>query len=130
MNRRTRLGNIEVELMIGKDHKCALLVMTMTKTLQTRLKKLAGKHATQVKKAIIQTLKKVPDPIKTLTFDNDMAFSHHFQLGKALGAERFFTRQYTSQDKGTVTIRIGVIRRFFPKKSDHTDVTVKDVNHV
>ncbi len=130
VNRRTRLGDIEVDLMIGKDHKSALLVMTDRTTLQTRLKKLAGKHATQVKKAMIQTLKKVPYPIKTLTFDNDMAFSQHLQVGKALGAETFFTRPYTSQDKGTVENRIGVIRRFFPKKTDLTDVTVEDVNHV
>ena len=79
---------------------------------------------------MIQTLKKVPYPIKTLTFDNDMAFSQHLQLGKALGAETFFTRPYSSQDKGTVKNRIGVIRRFYPKKTDLTDVTVKDVKHV
>ena len=130
VNRRTRLGDIEVDLMIGKDHKSALLVMTDRTTLHTRLKKLAGKHATQVKKAMIKTLKKVPYPIKTLTFDNDMAFSQHLQVGKALGAETFFTRPYTSQDKGTVENRIGVIRRFYPKKTDLAHVTVKDVNNV
>jgi IS30 family transposase len=60
MDRRARLGDIEVDLMIGKDHKSTLLVMTDRTTLQTCLKKLAGKHATQVKKDIIQTLKKFP----------------------------------------------------------------------
>ena len=28
LDRRTRLGNVEVDLMIGRDYKCALLVMT------------------------------------------------------------------------------------------------------
>ena len=59
-----------------------------------------------------------------------MAFSQHLQVGKALGAETFYTRPFTSQDQGTVENRIGVIRRFYPKKTDLAYVTVKDVNHV
>ena len=65
---------------------------------------------------MIQILKNVPYPIKTLTFDNDMAFSQHLEVGKALGAETLFTKPYSSQNKGTVEIRIGVIRRFIPKR--------------
>ena len=41
-----------------------------------------------------------------------------------------FTRPYTSQDKGTVENRIGVIRRFFPKGTDMSKVhhsTIKSV---
>jgi len=34
------------------------------------------------------------------------------------GVKSYFTRPYTSQDKGTVENRIGLIRRFFPKKTD------------
>jgi len=130
VDRRTRLGDIEVDLMIGKDHKSALLVMTDRTTLQTRLRKLSGKHAKEVKRAMIQSLKKVPYPIKTLTFDNDMAFSKHLEVGKALGAVTYFTRPYTSQDKGTVENRIGVIRRFYPKKTDIGQVSDKEINHV
>jgi len=130
VNRRSRLGDIEVDLMIGKDHKSALLVMTDRTTLQTRLKKLAGKQAMDVKRAMIQTLKKAPYPIKTLTFDNDMAFSKHLEIGRALGAATYFTRPYTSQDKGTVENRIGVIRRFYPKKTDIRQVSDKEINHV
>ena len=85
------MGDIEVDLMIGENHKSALLVITDGTTLQIHLKKLAGKHARQVKKAMIQTLKKVPYPIKTMTFDNDMAFSLHIQVDKVLGAEIHFT---------------------------------------
>ena len=41
--------------------------------------------------------------------------------------DTYFTRPYTSQDKGTVENRIGVIRRFFPKKTDLLIVSKKDV---
>jgi IS30 family transposase len=44
-------------------------------------------------------------------------------IGLALGLETYFTRPYTSQDKGTVENRIGQIRRFFPKKYDHLEIS-------
>jgi IS30 family transposase len=71
--------------MMGKNHQGALLVMTDRATLHT------------------------------LTFDNDKAFAGHRAIGLALGLETYFTRPYTSQDKGTVENRIGQIRCFPPK---------------
>ena len=79
------MGDVEVDLMIGKNHKYSLLVMTDRATLHTRLKKLPGKQAQDVKKAMVETLKNNPYPIKTLTFDNDKAFSEHLEIGKRLG---------------------------------------------
>ncbi len=51
-----------------------------------------------------------------MTFDNDKAFSSHTKVAEAIGVKTYFTRPYTSQDKGSVENRIGVIRRFFPRK--------------
>ncbi len=53
VDQRTRLGDYEVDLMIGKDHKSALLIVSDRTTLQTRLKKLRGKNASFVKQAVI-----------------------------------------------------------------------------
>ena len=51
-------------------------------------------------------------------------------VAKALNADTYFTRPYTSQDKGTVENRIGQIRRFFPKKTDLSIVTDDQVKRV
>lgn len=40
--------------------------------------------------------------------------------------DTYFTRTYRSLDKGTVENRIGVIRRFFPKKTDLLLITKND----
>ena len=66
----------------------------------------------------------------TLTFDNDKAFTDHQEIGKELDVDTYFTRPYTSQGKGTVENRIGVIRRFFPKKTDLTFITHQQVREV
>lgn len=119
VDQRTRIGDIEIDLMMGKNHKSALLVMTDRSTLLTALEKLSGKDAKQVEESIINRLGRINTSwIKTLTFDNGKEFSYHQTIGRALKAKTYFTRPYTSQDKGTVENRIGVIRRFFPKKTD------------
>ncbi|MDZ7693182.1 MAG: IS30 family transposase [Balneolaceae bacterium] len=68
--------------------------------------------------------------IKTLTFDNDKAFARHQDVAEALRADTYFTRPYTSQDKGTVENRIWVIRRFFPKGTDLRKVSPQRINSV
>jgi len=68
--------------------------------------------------------------LKTVTYDNDLAFALHSSVNEKLKIKSFFTHPYTSQEKGTVENRIGVLRRFFPKKTDFTQVTAKRVSQV
>jgi IS30 family transposase len=68
--------------------------------------------------------------LKTITYDNDQAFTQHIQISKALGTKSFFTHPYTSQEKGSVENRIGVLRRFFPKKTDFSSVTPNQIRKV
>ncbi|GAC1389069.1 MAG: IS30 family transposase [Ginsengibacter sp.] len=130
VKKRKRLGDIEVDLMMGKDHKGALLVTTDRASLFTRLTKLEGKTSKEVFKALIKRLAKIKYPLHTLTFDNDKAFSEHTAVGEKLKVDTFFTRPYTSQDKGTVENRIGVIRRFIPKKTDLRTINAQQIKAV
>lgn len=68
--------------------------------------------------------------LKTVTYDNDLAFALRSSVNEKLKIKSFFTHPYTSQEKGTVENRIGVLRRFFPKKTDFTQVTAKRVSQV
>lgn len=130
VDKRNRLGDFEVDLMMGKNHQGALLVMTDRASLKTKLTMLAGKDSVIIKREIKRRLISLKGIIKTLTFDNDKAFSQHESIGKSLNAKTYFTRPYTSQDKGTVENRIGLIRRFFPKKTDLLKVPDLDVQIV
>jgi IS30 family transposase len=128
--KRKRVGDIEVDLMMGKSHKGALLVMTDRTTLLTKLALLKGKEAQWVYEAAIRKLKQLKEFIKTLTFDNDKAFSKHLKIGKILDAKTYFTRPYTSQDKGTVENRIGLIRRFLPKQTDLRNISQQLIRRI
>jgi len=128
--KRIRPGDIEVDFMMGKNHKGALLVMTDRATLHTSLHKLSNRRSETVSRAIIKRLEQADYPMHTVTFDNDLGFANHTEVAEALNVDTYFTRPYTSQDKGTVENRIGQIRRFFPKKIDLSVVTDYQVKRV
>lgn len=128
---RTRIGDIEVDLMMGSNHKSALLVMTDRTTLITMLDKLQSKNAEEVYEKMKNRLTNFNSCwIKTITFDNGKEFAHHHKIAEDLNVKTYFTRPYTSQDKGTVENRIGVVRRFFPKKTDLRKVSEQRIKEV
>lgn len=130
VKKRKRPGDLEIDLMMGKNHDGAILVITDRATLHTQLKKLSSKDSKAIVKAITGRLRNSKYKIHTLTFDNDQAFSGHATVGRALGIKTYFTRPYTSQDKGTVENRIGVLRRFLPKKTDLNFVTHQQIKKI
>jgi|SRR5690554_209077 len=131
VDKRERIGDIEVDLMIGKDHKSALLVLTDRASLLTGLEKVESKDAVVVSEAIKERLGRVNSSwIKTLTYDNGKEFAFHESVTKETGAKAYFTRPYTSQDKGTVENRIGVVRRFLPKKTDLNKITPERIREI
>jgi IS30 family transposase len=130
VKKRYRLGDIEVDFMMGKNHNGALLVMTDRATLYTCLQKLETRGSIVVSNAIIKRLKKMGYRIRTVTFDNDLGFANHMEVAKTLNAETYFTRPYTSQDKGTVENRIGQIRRFIYKNTNLNTITDEQVYRV
>ena len=104
--------------------------MTDRATLYTCLQKLETRGSIDMSNAIIKRLKKMGYRIRTVTFDNDLGFADHMEVAKNLNAETYFTRPYTSQDKGTFENRIGQIRRFISKNTDLNTITDEQVNRV
>ena len=129
VDKRKRLGDIEVDLIIGKNHKGGLLVTLDRASLLTTIDKITSKKPEHIKKLILKRMKDNKH-LKTMTFDNDQAFGLHQEIAKVLNVKTFFTRPYTSQDKGSIENRNGVIRRFYPKKTDFNKVTDKDIKKV
>lgn len=129
VSKRKRIGDLEVDLMIGKKHQSAILVSLDRSTLKVKLRKLRSKESSEIKDVLIRAYRN-ENWVRTLTFDNDSAFMQHMEIGRSLCAETFFTRPYTSQDKGSVENRIGILRRFLPKKSDLSLVSVGELRRI
>ena len=130
VNERKRKGDLEIDLMMGSNHKPGLIVITDRKTVETKLIKITTKKSRDIANKIINKMKSIKEEIHTMTFDNGLEFADHERVAEILNVKTYFTRPYTSQDKGAVENRIGVIRRFFPKGTDISKVhynTIKSV---
>lgn len=124
VKKRKRLGDYEVDLMLGKNQKSAILVITDRATIRTKIRRVESKNSNEIAKKIINALHQDAVPVNTITFDNDKAFALHKFIGERLNAKTYFTRPYSSQEKGTVENRIGVLRLFFPRrKTDFSTIS-------
>ena len=127
-NDRKRLGDLEADIVLGKDRQPGLLVALDRKSRKTWLRKLKTKNSDYVIRKLADICRKAGN-IKTVTLDNDQSFAEHYRL-EDTGIKTFFTHPYSSQEKGSVENRIGIIRMFFPKKTDFTTVNTQQVKHV
>lgn len=125
--RRTQPGHLEGDIILGKERQPGALVVLDRMTRKSWVRKLETKDATYV----VQKLKDIclQAQCKTLTLDNDQSFALHYKL-QDLGIKTFFTHPYSSQEKGSVENRIGLIRMFFPKKTEFNKVTSGNIKRV
>ena len=86
-----------------------------------------SRSAKVVSQAIIRLLKRHKDKVKTLTFDNGSEFVLHEKVARALDAETYFAHPYSSWERGINENTNGLIRQFFPKKTDFSKVSWKEI---
>jgi IS30 family transposase len=117
VEKRYRLGDVEVDLMLGKNHQPGLLVVTDRASLKAALVKIKTKSSKSTAKSLIRKMSPCKDWLKTITYDYDLAFALHTQVNEELKTKSFFTHPYTTQENGSVENRIVVLRRFFSEKT-------------
>jgi transposase, IS30 family len=114
--------------MVGRNHKSAVLVITDRKTRFNKLRKLNGKYARKVTKETITALKGLPK--KSMTNDRGQEFSDHQAYEKKMKIKVYFCDPYSSYQRGTNENRIGILRQYFPKKTDLTKLTNRQLEKV
>lgn len=127
---RSRIGDWEVDTIIGKNHKQAIVSLTERKTRFTLIQKVKRKTAQCVTDAIINLLAPFSDYVHTLTSDNGKEFAGHKTIALKLDAEFYFAHPYASWERGLNENTNGLIRQYFPKKWDFQTITQKEVNRV
>jgi IS30 family transposase len=63
----------------------------------------------------------------TITYDNGPENTCHGRTNHSLGTQSYFCEPYHSWEKGAVENSIGLIRRYFPKGTNFSNVTKKQV---
>ena len=114
----TRFGDWEMDLVIGKGQKSAVLTMIERKTNMFLQTKLTSKKPDVVAKAAWRLLLPYKAYVLTITTDNGSEFMNHQWLTKHIGATVYFADPFCSGQKGAVENANKLFRQYFPKGTD------------
>jgi len=126
---KARIGDWEIDTMIGKGHSGALVTIVERATNFTVSKQVASKSAAAVTQATIELLEPLKDVVYTITADNGKEFSFHEEISETLGADVYFAHPYSSWERGLNENTNGLIRQYFPKNTDFKKVSQAEVRH-
>jgi len=130
VDEKSRIGDWEIDTVIGQNHKGALVTIVERKSKFTLIKRVETKHAEGVTAATITLLEPYSDKVFTITADNGKEFAGHETMSKELNAQVYFAHPYSSWERGLNENTNGLIRQYFPKGSSFETITDEQVDAV
>ena len=129
---RTMPGHWEGDLILWKYKRSAMGTLVERTTRYTILVPLGNqKDALSVREAYAEAFKTVPDEMrKTLTYDQGKEMSQHEQFTIDTGIQVFFAHPGSPWERGTNENTNGLIRQYFPKGIDFTQVSEEEIKKV
>lgn len=124
----TSFGDFEMDTVIGKDGKGAILTITERSTNYSMAEKLPeGKNAKALAKTVVRLLTPYIGHIRSITTDNGSEFAEHKTIAKKLHTTVFFTHPYSAWEKGAIENYNMLLRQYIPKKADFNDYSEQQI---
>ncbi len=130
VDERSRVGDWEIDTVIGKGQSGALVTIVERATRFTVSAQVDSKHAAVVTDAVITLLTPYTGAVHTITADNGKEFAYHEQITAALGAPVYFAHPYHSWERGLNENTNGLLRQYWPKETNFKQVTDDEVESV
>ena len=130
VNTKKRIGDWEIDTIIGKMHKGVVLSIVERKSKFTLIKKIPNKQADLVANASVDLLSPYAEKVLTITADNGQEFAHHKDIKEQLKADFYFAHPYHAWERGLSENTNGLIRQYFPKGMNFHKITDKQVEMV
>jgi len=119
VDRRSRYGDWEGDTIVGAQHRGGAVTLVERKSGYLLMGKVPNLRAATVRQAAVRRFHTVPAALrKTLTLDNGKEFAEHEQLALEALLRIFFAKPYSAWQRGTNENTNGLIRQFFPKRTD------------
>lgn len=119
VDNRDRCGDWEIDTIIGKDGKGAILTLTERLTGFLLMEKLPmGKQAEPLAKVVVRLLFAYKKTVHTITSDNGSEFANHEYIAEKLNSSFYFAHPYSSWERGLNEYTNGLIRQYIPKGTD------------
>lgn len=118
VDKKERFGDLEIDLVIGANHKGALLTINDRATGMLKMKYIESKEAKVIQENTIEILEEWMPFIHTITSDNGKEFANHTKIAEQLNIEYFFAKPYHSWERGANENLNGLVRQYFQKKTN------------
>ena len=134
-NNRSRLGDLEVDAIVStrlNRSGSGLQVIVDRKSRRIFTNKVENLESQNYALVLIERLKKeFSDALKvhSITMDNGPEHAAHPVIAQELFTNIFFCHPYCSSERGSVENRNGIIRRFFPKGTDFSEIPEEYISH-
>lgn len=129
IDERNRIGDWEIDTIIGKQQKQAVVSIVEHFSKKTILKKFFAKTASAV--ATVDSLKSYSGSlVLSITADNGSEFAYHEKISKELNTDFYFAHPYSSWERGLNENTNGLVRQYLEKGSSFTDITDIDLEAV
>jgi len=125
VDEKQRVGDWESDTIVGthtRGPKLASHVERQTRYL--KLVRISDGKAKSFNRGTRRALAKISAAARlTMTTDNGREFARFKELEKSLGLKVYFAHPYTSWERGLNENTNGLIRQYFPKKTDFSKVS-------
>ena len=130
VDQRQRIGDWEVDTMIGKGHHQAIVTLTERRSRLALLRKVDRRTAEWVSNAVVDLLHPVADCTFTITGDNGKEFAEHERIAQALDVDFFFAHPYAAWERGANENMNGLVRQYIPKNRELSSVTENELEEI
>ena len=130
VNQKSRIGDWEVDLIIGKNQKGAIVTLVERVSMLAVAIPVKSKNADEVEKAIVSALVPFAPFVFTITFDNGKEFAAHEKIAELLNAKTYFAHPYSSWERGLNENTNGLIRQYLPKKTNFENISEREIQRI
>lgn len=131
VEKRKRIGDWEDDTIVSRQSASRLKTINERVSGVVFIGKMKDGTIPESNRVVTKRLGQMPPSIRqTLTRDRGTENLGYQELEKELGIDCFFARAYCSQDRGSNENLNGLIRRFFPKKTDFAKVSSEEIERV
>ena len=99
VDQKQRVGDVEMDLVIGKNHKGALLTINDRATGMLKMGYVESKEAAIVQAKAVELLADWKALLHTVTTDNGKEFAYHKKVAEALEVDCYFAKPYHSWER-------------------------------
>ncbi len=127
VGQKIRIGDCEGDTVIGKNHGGALVRLAERQSRYVLASKVSSKPAKGVTAAVTRRLRPSQRKCHPVTFDNGKEFAEPEKIAADLQAGIYFAHPYSYWQRGLHENSNGLLRQYFPKRMELTEVTQQQV---